>query len=491
MTAGPGAPAGGAARPHRAALAVLAGACALFALLQLGVATLLPQVQQAFGVSGSDASWVVSGHLLVGCVATPVVSRLGDLHGRRVVLLAVLAVVAVTSVVSALTGSFAVLLVARLVQGVAAGLFPLCVGLLREGFPGLSLSGPSGVLSAAFGTGGGVGAVVAGLFGGGLPALRTLFAAAALLAVVLLVAGALLLPETPRRPATRIDVPGLLLLGIVSSALLLALTRYGREGVGSVTGAVLLVIAAAGGALLLRVERRSPEPVLDMRLMSRRPLLCLNVVSLLTGLVMFEIGVFAPALVTAPRETGYGLGGSGAVLTLVMLPMQIGALSGGLLSGRLRESGRASARTVLAASAVLFASGPVVFSFLPASAPGLALGTALNGLATGLLGGAMAELLVQSSPSGSTAVTVGLNGVLRNLGGAFGVQVGSMMLMVAGDAGGHPSALAYRAVFIGTAVLAVVGVGAAFLFPRSPAPLPRPDVPVPPGHSSRPIRPTT
>ncbi|MCY1655363.1 MFS transporter [[Kitasatospora] papulosa] len=488
MTAGPGA-AGSAAPPHRAALAVLAGACGLFALLQLGVATLLPQIQEAFGVSGSEAAWVVTGHLLVGCVATPVVSRFGDLYGRRAVMLCVLAVVAVASVVSALTGSFTVLLVARLVQGVAGGLFPLCVGLLREGFPQRSLSGPSGLLSASFGTGGGVGIVLAGMFGGGLPAVRWLFAAAALLAVVLLVAGASVLPETPRRPATRIDIPGLLLLGTVSTCLLLALTRYGQEGLGSVTGAALLAAAAAGCALLLRVERRSPEPVLDMRLMSRRPLLCLNLVSLLTGLVMFQIGVLAPALVAAPRDTGYGLGAGGAVLTLVMLPMQLGALSGGLLSGWLRESGRLTARAVMGTSTALFAAGAVVFAVLPSGAGGLALGTALNGLATGLLGGAMAELLVQASPTGATAVTVGLNGVLRNLGGAFGVQVSSMVLAVAGGASSHPSATAYHALFTGSALLALVAVGAAVAFPRSPAP--RQDVPVPPGHTSRPIRPTT
>ncbi|MGW0118721.1 MFS transporter [Streptomyces sp. NPDC003327] len=487
MTAGPGVPA--TAPPHRAALAVLAGACGLFALLQLGVATLLPQIQGAFGVSASDAAWVVSGHLLVGCVATPVVSRFGDLYGRRAVLLAVLGVVAMASVVSALTDSFTVLLVARLVQGVAAGLFPLCVGLLREGFPGRSLSGPSGLLSASFGTGGGVGIVLAGVFGGGLPSVRGLFVAAAVLAVLLLVAGALVLPETPRRPGTRIDVPGLLLLGTVSTCLLLALTRYGREGLGSVVGAGLLAVAAAGGALLLRVERRSPEPVLDMRLMSRRPLLCLNLVSLLTGVVMFQIGVLAPALVAAPRESGYGLGAGGAVLTLVMLPMQLGAVSGGLVSGWFREKGRLTAHAVMGTSTALFAAGAVVFAVLPSAAAGLALGTALNGLATGLLGGAMAELLVQASPSGSTAVTVGLNGVLRNLGGAFGVQVSSMVLAVAGGAAALPSAAAYRTVFAGSAVLAVVAVGAALLFPRTPPP--RRDVPVPPGQTPRPIRPTT
>ncbi|MER6998116.1 MFS transporter [Streptomyces sp. NPDC000410] len=484
---------------RRAALGVLAGACGLFSLLQLGVATLLPQIQRAFGVSGTDAAWVVSGHLLVGCVATPVVGRLGDLYGRRAVLFGVLAVVAVAGTVAAVAQSFAVLLVARLVQGVAAGLFPLAIGLLREGFPDQSLAGPSGVLSAAFGTGGGVGILLVGLFGDGAAAFRGLFATAGVLAVVLLVVGALVLPETPRRTGTRVDVPGLLLLSAVSACLLLALTEYGREGLGSATGAALLVAGAAGCALLVRVERRSPQPAIDTRLLARRPLWTLNAVSLLTGLVMFQTGILAPALADAPRSTGYGLSADGAVTVLVMLPMQIAAVAGGLLSGWVRASDRMTPRAVMITSTVLFAASPVVFAFLPGSVAGLALGTALTGLATGLLGGAMAELLTLASPSGTTGVTVGINSVLRNLGGTFGVQVSAMVLAVTTAGSGYPAAASYTAVFVGGAVLAVAGIAAALAFPRAAGrpgsepgqePEQEPEASSISGRITRPIRPT-
>lgn len=474
---------------RRAALGVLAGSCGLFALLQIGVATLLPQIQRAFGVSGADAAWIVSGHLLVGCVATPVVGRLGDLYGRRAVMLGVLVVLVVSGAVAAAAQSFAVLLVARLVQGVAAGLFPLAIGILREGFPGRSLAGPSGVLSASFGTGGGLGIVLVGVSSDGQAAFRRLFVIAAVLAVCLLVAGAAALPETPRRTGTRVDVPGLLLLGTVSACVLLALTRYGREGPDSATGAVLLAAGAAGCVALVRVERRSPAPVLDTRLLSRRPIWTLNAVSLLTGLVMFQTGVFAPLLADAPRSTGYGLSADGATTVAVMLPMQIAAVTGGLLSGRLRESGRVTSRTLMITSCALFAVSPAVFALLPGTVAGLALGTGLTGLATGLLGGAMAELLALASPSGATAVTVGVNSVLRNLGGSFGVQLGSMALVMGTTASGHPSAASYRVVFVASTVLAVVGVAAALAFPRAAAPAPR--TPTGPGHITHPIRPTT
>jgi MFS family permease len=474
---------------RRVAVGVLAGACALFALLQLGIATLLPQIREAFGVSGSDAAWIVSGHLLVGCVATPVVGRLGDLYGRRAVLLAVLAVLVVAGVVAAAAQSFAVLLVARLVQGIAAGLFPLAIGLLREGFPGRSMAGPSGVLSAAFGTGGGLGIVLVGVFGDGASAVRWLFVTAAVLAAALLAAGALVLPETPRRTGTRVDVPGLLLLSSVSAALLLALTWYGREGLDSAVGAVLLAAGAAGCAVLVRVERRSPAPVLDTRLLSRPPLRTLNAVSLLTGLVMFQLGVLAPGLADAPRATGYGLSADGATTVAVMLPMQIAALVAGLLSGWLREAGRVTPRAMMIASTVAFSAAPAVFALLPGTAPGLALGTALTGLGTGLLGGSMAELLTLVSPSGTTAVTVGVNSVLRNLGGTFGVQISSMILAVTTTASGYPAAASYRAVFVGSAVLALAAVAAALAFPRAAGP--PPGNPADSGQTTRTIRTTS
>lgn len=477
---------GDAAR--RVVVGVLAGACALFALLQLGVATLLPQIQRVFGVSAADGAWIVTGHLLVGCVATPVVGRLGDLYGRRAVLLGVLGVLVVSGVAAALAESFAVLLVARLVQGVAAGIFPLAIGLLREGFPDRSLAGPSGVISASFGTGGGLGIVLVGVFGGGAPAVGWLFGTAAGLAAALLVAGALVLPETPRRSGTRVDIPGLLLLSAVSACLLLALTRYGSEGLGSAVGAVLLVAGAVGCAVLVRVERRSPAPVLDTRLLGRRPLWTLNVVSMLGGLVMFQAGILAAGLADAPRETGYGLSADGATMVAVMLPMQIGTLGAGLCSGWLRQAGRVTPRGVLITSTVVFAAAPVVFALLPGTVPGLALGTALVGIATGLQGGTMAELLSAVSPSGTTAVTVGVNSVLRNLGGSFGVQVSAMVLALTPTASGYPAAASYQAVFIGSAVLAVAAIGAALWFPRAAEPTPR--VPAEPGQVTPTIRPT-
>lgn len=276
----------------------------------------------------------------------------------------------------------------------------------------------------------------------------------------------------------------------MSACLLLALSQYGREGLGSSTGAVLLLAGAAGCVALVRVEQRSAQPAIDTRLLGRRPIWTLNVVSLLTGLVMFQTGILAPVLADAPRSTGYGLSADGALTVLVMLPMQVAAVTGGLLSGWLRQSGRMTARAVMITSTVLFAASPAVFALMTGTATGLALGTALTGLGTGLLGGAMAELLTLASPSGSTAVTVGINSVLRNLGGSFGVQVSFMVLAVTTSTQGYPAASSYTTVFVGATVLAAAGIAAALAFPRS-AGQPDTEAPISSGRVTPTIRPTT
>ncbi|AEW99099.1 MFS transporter [Streptantibioticus cattleyicolor] len=455
-----GSPARGAST---VALAVLASACGLFALMQLAVTMLLTQLRHGFGVGAADTGWVVSGHLLVACVATPVVGRLGDLYGRRRVLLAVLAVFAAGGAVAASADTFGLLLAARLVMGVAGGLFPLAVGLVREGFPAGALAGPFGVLSASFGVGGGAGIMLAGVVEGDPDGYRWVFATGAALAALLLLIGAAVLPETPRRAGQRLDAPGLTLLAVSSALVLLALGRYGRDGIGSVTGSTLLAGAVVSGAALLAWERRTTTPMMDLRLMSRRPIWTLNAVSLLTGLVMFVTGTFPPAIAEAPRSAG-GLGVAGLGVIVVMMPMEIGTLGGGLLSGRL---GRVlPPRAVMVTGTVLFAASAVVFAFLPVSMASLALGTLLNGAATGVLGGAMTELITLASPGGTTGVVVGTNSLLRSLGGSFGVQAGSMVL-AAGTTGDHPSPAAYTLVFAGTAVLGALGICAGSAFPRA------------------------
>jgi len=118
-----------------AVLGALLVAALAFALAQTMVAAALPAIARGYDTDVATATWVLTGFLLSASVATPLLGRLGDLFGKGRVLTAVLAVFAFGSVVAGLAGSIEVLIAGRVIQGVAAAVFPLSFGIIRDTFP--------------------------------------------------------------------------------------------------------------------------------------------------------------------------------------------------------------------------------------------------------------------------------------------------------------------------------------------------------------------
>src|SRR5919106_3175515 len=106
-------------------LAVLALAGLAYALLQSLVAPALPEIQHSLNASESEVTWVLTSYLLSASVATPLLGRLGDIHGKERVLIGVLVALAIGTVVSALATSLPVMVAGRVVQGAGGGIFPL------------------------------------------------------------------------------------------------------------------------------------------------------------------------------------------------------------------------------------------------------------------------------------------------------------------------------------------------------------------------------
>src|SRR5204863_5455761 len=153
---------GGVRRHYKVTFALLAVAAVSYALLQSLVAPALPELQHALHTSVNSVSWVLTAYLLSASIATPLIGRLGDMYGKERLLVAVLVVLCIATTVSALATSLAVMLVGRVVQGAAGGVFPLAFGIIRDEFPRERVAGAIGVMSALAGVGGGAGVVLAG-----------------------------------------------------------------------------------------------------------------------------------------------------------------------------------------------------------------------------------------------------------------------------------------------------------------------------------------
>src|SRR5689334_10452241 len=142
--------------------AVLALGGVSYALLQSLVAPALPGIQHALHTSENSVSWVLTSYLLSASVATPLIGRIGDIYGKERVLVTVLALLSVGTLVSAISSSLTLMLVGRVIQGAAGGIFPLAFGIIRDEFPRERVAGAVGVMSALLGVGGGLGVVMAG-----------------------------------------------------------------------------------------------------------------------------------------------------------------------------------------------------------------------------------------------------------------------------------------------------------------------------------------
>jgi MFS family permease len=133
------------------------------AVLQTAVVPVLGIIAHQLHASQVAVSWAVTANLLAAAAATPLIGRLADLHNKKHVLLGVLAVVLVGSLLAAMTASLALLIVARVLQGVSYALYPICVAILRDELPEASVVTALAVLSGTLGFGGGAGLVVTGV----------------------------------------------------------------------------------------------------------------------------------------------------------------------------------------------------------------------------------------------------------------------------------------------------------------------------------------
>ena len=143
---------------------VVLATCGLVAsFMQTLVIPLIPAFPRLLNASPSDASWVVTVTLVAGAVVMPVSGRLGDLYGKRRMLLISLGFLIAGSVLSAVTSSLLFMVAGRGLQGCAMGAIPLGISVVRDELPPARVGAAISVMSSTLGVGGAIGLPVAAL----------------------------------------------------------------------------------------------------------------------------------------------------------------------------------------------------------------------------------------------------------------------------------------------------------------------------------------
>jgi EmrB/QacA subfamily drug resistance transporter len=401
-------------------LAVLLVAALCYAVLSSAVIPALPVFQHDLHASETGVTWLLTGFLLSASVGTAIIGKMGDLYGKRPMLVATLLVLSVGTALAGLANSLAVLIVARVIQGVAGGIFPLSFSIVRDEFPADKVPGSIGLMSAVLGIGGGFGLVVGGIIDEHLD-WHWLFWIP--LPVMLLGAlGAWLFIPPPRvRQPGRVNWTAAALMSIGMCSVLIAIAQTAVWGWGSARTLELMGFGLAVCAVWITVELRSANPLIDMALMRVRGVWTVNLAAFLLGGGLYSFFLLLPQLAQLPVSTGFGYGASVVAAGLYLLPLALGMGVMGALAGRVER--QFSSRWALITGSVIGAVACVWLTLMSRHPYGLLISSTLLGIGIGLAFSALGNLIVQAVPDTQTGVASGMNAVLRTLGGALGGQI--------------------------------------------------------------------
>jgi MFS family permease len=419
------------------------------------VASAARDIAPTFPGVGANISWMVIIFGLVGGATTPIFGKMSDLWGKRRMMLISGASFAVGTLICALTSSWALFLVGRALEAVAISAPTVAYGLFRDILPRRYIPASIGVIA----TGLGMSALVAPLLGGWLLdhySWRSLFWFLLIFVAVVVPLLVLVVPETPLRTNQRLDLGGAVLLAVGVGLVLLYLSNGANWGWGRPTAWGWL---AGGIALLLAfvaVEKRSAQPIMDLKLLFSPQvsmvLLAALLGSMVVGIQGYSIpymlqtphkaqltqeitaqvvaashGQLTPALVPLVHISFNGLMAYGLGATLLGYGLHSAVFSGGtgmLAGGGAGEWARkVGPRYPLILAMATFTLSCLLYAFFSHSAWQYAVIAVVFGLGFGSFYAAAPNLIVEAVPARQQGISAGMLGVVNSLATSVGTAV--------------------------------------------------------------------
>jgi EmrB/QacA subfamily drug resistance transporter len=423
--AGPGiqparGPADGQAQHRGLALGLILLA-QLLVVIDVSIVTLaLPAIQRGLGFSPVGLQWVLSGYALAFGGFLLLGGRLGDLLGRRKVLIAGTGVFTAASLACGLAGSAGALVAARVAEGLGAALMaPAALSLILALFPeGAERNKALGAFGAVSGAGGAIGVLAGGILTTWL-SWPWIFFVNLPVGVLIVAAARPLLPESRADLGhRRFDVTGAVTITGGLSLLVYAVVTASSHGWASATTIGLLAGAVALIAAFAVIEARSAAPLLPLSFFRNRTVTAANLVGLLLGALMFPMFVFLSLYMQ--QVLGYSAIKTGLAFLVIAAGM-IG--SSGAAQGLVTRTG---AKLVVTAGLLGFAAAQALFIRLPAAGsftahllPGFLIVAVALGLA--FVGDFIASATgVEPADAGLAS---GLINTSQQIGGAIGLAV--------------------------------------------------------------------
>lgn len=446
-------------------VAVLAAAGIVASLTQTLVIPLIAQLPSMLHTTTSGASWVITVTLLTGAVSTPVAGKLGDMYGKHRMLLVSMLPLVLGSALAGMASGLTLMVIGRGVQGLAMGMIPLGISLIRDVLPPQRVGTAIALMSSSMGIGGALGLPLAAAVAQYLD-WRWLFWGTAAAAAVELILVWKIIPSAPIRAAEqsrRFDFPGAVGLAAGLVALLLAVSKGGEWGWSS--GTTVGYFAAATAILIGWGfwEVHVAAPLVDLRVTTSPPVLLTNIASIVVGFGMYAQSLIIPQIMQLPVATGYGLGQTMLQMGLWMVPQGVAMMAVSALGAKI--SARYTPKITLMVGSLIIAVGYACATVLMGSTWGLLISTAIGGAGVGFAYGAMPALIMANVPLSETGSANSVNSLMRSIGTSISAAVvGAVLAGMSLQVSGHsvPTENGFKAALLIGCAAAVIAAAIAF-----------------------------
>uniref|UniRef100_A0AAU3H5X1 MFS transporter n=1 Tax=Streptomyces sp. NBC_01401 TaxID=2903854 RepID=A0AAU3H5X1_9ACTN len=424
----------------------------------------LPRIISAFDTTPAAASWIITAFMLVAAASAAVCGRLGDIYGRRNVIIVLLLISMAGSIISIATGSLTGVIIGRAIQGVAGGVLPLCFGIARESLPKKHVPVGVALIAGAAMLAGAAGNIISGALIDYLD-WHYIFVVAAVVALFSALGCTLLPGSTAVAAADRRRVRW---FGSALFAPAIALVLYGvneAESWGWTDARTFATIL--GGLLLLALwawwELHAEHPMINLRLFSaRKQALTMAATAVLAIGPVGATGFLLQMIMQAPKSAPVGLGLSATEAGWVSFCTAIFGFLLSPLSGRIAK--RAGARRSLLIGSLFGVINAVTLALLHATLGGLIFSTVFLTVSTSFILSSLPTLVIEDVPAENTSEATGLNVVVRTAFSAVGTSMATLLLSRSLVSGTHFSTDgAYRQVFVLIGVCCVVAFVLALL----------------------------
>lgn len=445
-------------------IAVLALCGTVVSLQQTMVLPLVPDLPDLIGTTAGNASWMITATLVAGAVATPVISRMADMYGKRRMILVTLAIVALGALVGGLSTSIPFLILARALQGMGMALVPIGIATMRDELDPDKVPLAVALMSATLAIGAGVGLPLGGFLAEAfdwhvvlwLPGVLALLLIGLVLATV---------SESNVRTAGAFDLRGAVLLSLALVLLLLAVSKGSDWGWADARTLGCLAAGVVLLAVFVPLELRIPSPLVDIRTAAQPVVMAANAISIFMGFAMFINMLVSTQQLQTPVETGYGLGLDALHAGLWMAPSAVAFGVLAPLSGWVTR--RFGAEIAIAAGAAIMAVSYLVRIPLSDSIAWVVIGTVVVTVGTALAYSALPTLIMQSVPVTETAAANGLNTLLRSVGTSTASAVTAAVLAATITSGSaFPTFEGMATMFVLAASASVISLGLVLPFAR-------------------------